>query len=139
MWNIAPAESASSCNNADSWNAPSERALRKRLRKALALLEGYYSIFKRGVKGIYQPCAENTCIAMARNLISDIATARRLALDMDRADKLAASIVKKRLTYRRLAGVREKKMIKKSDELSQSEKIDDLRKDVKTIFSHLES
>ncbi len=30
-------------------------------------------------------------------------------------------------------------MPKKSDELSQSEKIDDLRKDVKTIFSRLDS
>jgi len=62
--------------------------------------------------------------------------------DMDRAVKLTQGIVGKRLNCRRTnesASIRENKMAKKLEELSQSDKIDDLRKDVKTIFSHLNS
>ena len=35
-------------------------------------VEGYYSIFKRGMKGVYQHCSEKHCIAILRNSISDI-------------------------------------------------------------------
>jgi transposase-like protein len=68
-------------------------------------VEGYYSIFKRGMKGVYQHCSEKH---LHRYLAEfDFRYSNRIALgtdDMMRAEKLAAGIVGKRLTYRRTNG-----------------------------------
>jgi transposase-like protein len=65
-------------------------------------VEGYYSIFKRGMKGVYQHCAEKH---LHRYLAEfDFRYSNRVALGVDdeaRAEKLAKGIVGKRLTYRR--------------------------------------
>ena len=42
-------------------------------------VEGYYSIFKRGMKGVYQHCSEQHLTAISRNLTSVIQTASRWA------------------------------------------------------------
>jgi transposase-like protein len=42
-------------------------------------VEGYYSIFKRGMKGIYQHCAEKHCTATFQSLTSVIPTASHWA------------------------------------------------------------
>jgi transposase-like protein len=65
-------------------------------------VEGYYSIFKRGMKGVYQHCAEKH---LHRYLAEfDFRYSYRVRLgydDVARADILAKGIVGKRLTYRR--------------------------------------
>jgi transposase-like protein len=65
-------------------------------------IEGYYSIFKRGMKGLYQHCSEKH---LHRYLAEfDFRYSNRSALgieDRERADILANGIVGKRLTYRR--------------------------------------
>jgi transposase-like protein len=65
-------------------------------------VEGYYSIFKRGMKGIYQHCSEKH---LHRYLAEfDFRYSNRAALgvsDAMRADKAMKGIVGKRLTYRR--------------------------------------
>jgi transposase-like protein len=65
-------------------------------------VEGYYSIFKRGMKGVYQHCGEKH---LHRYLAEfDFRYNNRSALgceDMERADRMALGIVGKRLTYRR--------------------------------------
>jgi hypothetical protein len=65
-------------------------------------IEGYYSIFKRGMKGVYQHCSEKH---LHRYLAEfDFRYSNRSALgieDRERADILANGIVGKRLTYRR--------------------------------------
>jgi transposase-like protein len=65
-------------------------------------VEGYYSIFKRGMKGVYQHCSEKH---LHRYLAEfDFRYSDRIALGVDdnaRADLLAAGIKGKRLTYRR--------------------------------------
>jgi transposase-like protein len=65
-------------------------------------IEGYYSIFKRGMKGVYQHCSEKH---LHRYLAEfDFRYSNRSALgceDMERADRMALGIVGKRLTYRR--------------------------------------
>jgi transposase-like protein len=70
-------------------------------------IEGYFSIFKRGMKGIYQHCSEKH---LHRYLAEfDFRYNNRTALgvnDMQRANKLAKGIVGKRLTYRRPNEVR---------------------------------
>jgi transposase-like protein len=69
-------------------------------------VEGFYSIFKRGMKGVYQHCGEQH---LHRYLAEfDFRYSNRSALgveDMQRADKLAAGIVGKRLTYRRVGEI----------------------------------
>jgi hypothetical protein len=64
-------------------------------------IEGYYSIFKRGMKGVYQHCGEKH---LHRYLAEfDFRYSNRSALgceDVERADRLALGIVGKRLTYR---------------------------------------
>src|SRR5277367_1195938 len=63
--------------------------------------EGYYSVFKRGMKGVYQHCAEKHLHRYVAEF--DFRHSNRSALgieDMKRAEKLAAGIVGKRLTYR---------------------------------------
>ncbi len=65
-------------------------------------VEGYYSIFKRGMKGVYQHCAEKHLHRYLSEF--DFRYSNRIALgvtDMDRAELLAKGIVGKRLTYRR--------------------------------------
>jgi len=65
-------------------------------------VEGYFSIFKRGMKGIYQHCSEKH---LHRYLAEyDFRYNTRSALgfnDLMRAEELAAGIKGKRLTYRR--------------------------------------
>ena len=65
-------------------------------------VEGYYSIFKRGMKGVYQHCSEKH---LHRYLAEfDFRYNNRAALGVDdksRAETLARGIVGKRLTYRR--------------------------------------
>ena len=64
-------------------------------------VEGYYSIFKRGMKGIYQHCSEKH---LHRYLAEfDFRYSNRVALgvnDVARADRALKGIVGKRLTYR---------------------------------------
>jgi transposase-like protein len=64
-------------------------------------LEGYFSIFKRGMKGIYQHCSERH---LHRYLAEfDFRYNNRIALgvgDVERSGKVLAGIVRKRLTYR---------------------------------------
>jgi len=64
-------------------------------------VEGYYSIFKRGMRGIYQHCGEKH---LHRYLAEfDFRYSNRVALgvnDVDRADRALQGIVGKRLTYR---------------------------------------
>jgi len=65
-------------------------------------VEGYFSIFKRGMRGVYQHCSEKH---LHRYLAEfDFRYNNRAALNVDdkaRAETLAAGIVGKRLTYRR--------------------------------------
>ncbi len=65
-------------------------------------VENYFSVFKRGMRGTYQHCAEKH---LHRYLAEfDFRFNNRAALgvnDGERAETLAAGIVGKRLTYRR--------------------------------------
>src|SRR5450432_1920133 len=69
-------------------------------------VEDYYSIFKRGMKGVYQHCSEKH---LHRYLAEfDFRYSNRSALgieDRERADILAKGVVGKRLTYRRPHGL----------------------------------
>jgi transposase-like protein len=64
-------------------------------------VEGYYSIFKRGMRGVYQHCSEKH---LHRYLAEfDFRYSNRIALGIDdttRADNALKGIVGKRLTYR---------------------------------------
>ncbi len=64
-------------------------------------IEGYFSIFKRGMRGIYQHCQKKH---LHRYLAEfDFRYSNRAALgcnDADRADALLSGIIGKRLTYR---------------------------------------
>jgi transposase-like protein len=66
-------------------------------------VEGFYSIFKRGMKGVYQHCKEKH---LHRYLAEfDFRYSNRSALgveDAARTSKIAAGITGKRLTYRRV-------------------------------------
>ncbi len=68
-------------------------------------VEGFFSIFKRGMKGIYQHCAEKH---LHRYLAEfDFRYNARMALGVDdlaRADRALTGIVGKRLTYRTTSG-----------------------------------
>ena len=65
-------------------------------------VEGYFSIFKRGMRGVYQHCSEKH---LHRYLAEfDFRYNNRIALgvnDVERAETLRPGIVGKRLTYRR--------------------------------------
>ena len=66
-------------------------------------VEGFYSIFKRGMKGVYQHCGEKHLHRYVAEF--DFRYNNRVALgvnDIERAEKLAKGIVGKRLTYRRI-------------------------------------
>jgi hypothetical protein len=64
-------------------------------------VEGYYSIFKRGMKGVYQHCGEKH---LHRYLAEfDFRYSNRVALgvdDSERATRALKGVVGKRLTYR---------------------------------------
>jgi transposase-like protein len=65
-------------------------------------VENFYSVFKRGMKGVYQHCGEKHLHRYIAEF--DFRYSNRIALgtnDMERAEKLARGIVGKRLTYRR--------------------------------------
>ena len=69
-------------------------------------LEGYNSIFKRGMKGIYQHCKEKHLHRYVAEF--EFRYSNRVALGIDdraRADILAKGIIGKRLTYRRPSGI----------------------------------
>jgi hypothetical protein len=62
-------------------------------------VEGYYSMFKRGMKGVYQHCSEKHLHRYLSEFVSGTATACGLATRTQmRADK---GIMGKQLTYRR--------------------------------------
>ena len=69
-------------------------------------VEGYFSIFKRGMKGIYQHCAKRH---LHRYLAEfDFRYSNRVALgynDTDRADVLLKGIIGKRLTYQTVGAI----------------------------------
>ena len=77
-----------------------ERYDRKRIITAKTA-EGFYSIFKRGMKGIYQHCSEKH---LHRYLAEfDFRFSNRVAMGVDdvaRTDRMSTGIVGKRLTYR---------------------------------------
>lgn len=63
--------------------------------------EGYYSVFKRGMKGVYQHCAEKHLHRYLSEF--DFRYSNRIALGVDdvgRADRALAGAKGKRLTYR---------------------------------------
>ena len=63
-------------------------------------IEGYFSIFKRGMKGVYQFCSEQHLHRYVAEF--NFRYSNRVALgigDTERADKLLRGIVGKRLTY----------------------------------------
>jgi transposase-like protein len=65
-------------------------------------VEGYYSIFKRGMKGVYQHCSEKHLHRYLSEF--DFRYSNRSAIgveDAERVTKIAAGITGKRLTYRR--------------------------------------
>jgi hypothetical protein len=65
-------------------------------------VEGYYSIFKRGMKGVYQHCSEKHLHRYLSEF--DFRYSHRVALGIDdaaRADKALKGAAGKRLTYRR--------------------------------------
>jgi transposase-like protein len=68
-------------------------------------VEGYYSVFKRGMRGVYQHCKEKH---LHRYLAEfDFRFSNRSAVgveDVERVSKIAAGITGKRLTYRRVNG-----------------------------------
>ena len=69
-------------------------------------VEGYYSIFKRGMGGVYQHCGEKHLHRYIAEF--DFRYSNRIARGVDdraRADILAKGIVGKRLTYRRPRGI----------------------------------
>jgi len=64
-------------------------------------VEGYYSVFKRGMKGVYQHCKEKHLHRYLSEF--DFRYSNRVALgvhDVERADRALKGIVGKRLTYR---------------------------------------
>jgi ISXO2-like transposase domain len=64
-------------------------------------VEGFYSIFKRGMKGVYQHCKEKHLHRYLSEF--DFRYSNRIALGVDdvaRSDRALKGIVGKRLTYR---------------------------------------
>lgn len=65
-------------------------------------IEGYFSIFKRGMKGVYQHCSEKHLQSYLSEF--DFRYNHRIALEIDdtmRADEAIRGVANKRLTYRR--------------------------------------
>ena len=68
-------------------------------------VEGFYSVFKRGMRGIYQHCSNQHLHRYVAEF--DFRYSNRIALGIDdatRADHLLQGVVGKRLTYRTTAG-----------------------------------
>ncbi len=66
---------------------------------AVRAIEGFFSIFKRGMKGVYQHCGTQH---LHRYLAEfDLRYTTRELTDLQRAETAAKNIVGKRLTYRR--------------------------------------
>jgi hypothetical protein len=64
-------------------------------------VEGFYSIFKRGMKGVYQHCSEKHLHRYLAEFDFRYSNRVRLGVhDVERADRALAGIVGKRLTYR---------------------------------------
>ncbi len=67
-------------------------------------IEGYFSIFKRGMKGVYQHCGEQH---LNRYLCEfDFRCSNRKISDFERTDEALKGIEGRRLTYRRINDVR---------------------------------
>ncbi|MFZ1962362.1 MAG: IS1595 family transposase [Roseiarcus sp.] len=65
-------------------------------------IEGYYSIFKRGMKGVYQHCSEKHLHRYVAEFDFRYSNRSKLGVeDVERTSKIAAGITGKRLTYRR--------------------------------------
>ena len=67
-------------------------------------VEGFYSVFKRGMKGVYQHCEHQHLHRYAHEF--DFRYSNRVALginDYERAGLILAGVVGKRLTYRTTA------------------------------------
>lgn len=67
-------------------------------------IEGFFSIFKRGMKGVYQHCAHNHLHRYMAEF--DFRYSNRIALgvdDQERADTLLKGVAGKRLTYQTVA------------------------------------
>ncbi len=97
-------EIAKSFASHDVVNHAHEEYVRREGDKVVStnVVEGYYSIFKRGMKGIYQHCSEKHLHRYLREF--DFRYSNRSALgveDVERVSKIAAGISGKRLTYRR--------------------------------------
>lgn len=68
-------------------------------------LEGYFSVFKRGMKGVYQHCSgDHLHRYLAEFDFRHNNRAKLGVVDAQRADKLIAGVVGKRLTYRTTGG-----------------------------------
>jgi len=70
-------------------------------------LEGFYSVFKRGMKGIYQRCSEGHLHRYVAEFDFRYNNRVRLGVDdAERTDNALRGVVGKRLTYRTTRGVR---------------------------------
>ena len=68
-------------------------------------LEGYFSVFKRGMKGVYQHCSGDHLHRYLAEFDFRYNNRAKLGVvDAQRADKLIAGVVGKRLTYRTTGG-----------------------------------
>jgi hypothetical protein len=66
-------------------------------------VEGYFSIFKRGMKGVYQHCSEEHLHRYLAEFDFRYSNRAKLGVsDRERADKALKGIEGKRLTYRRI-------------------------------------
>jgi transposase-like protein len=69
-------------------------------------VEGFYSVFKRGMKGVYQHCSEAHLGRYVAEFDFRYNNRVRLGVsDTDRADRVLFGAVGKRLTYRTVGGV----------------------------------
>jgi len=67
-------------------------------------VEGFYSIFKRGMKGVYQHCAEKHLHRYLAEFDFRYSNRVRLGInDVARADRALQGVVGKRLTYQTTA------------------------------------
>ena len=65
-------------------------------------VEGFYSIFKRGMKGVYQHCSEKHLHRYLVEFDFRYSNRERVGVnDVARAGKLVDGVIGKRLTYRR--------------------------------------
>jgi hypothetical protein len=69
-------------------------------------IEGYYSIFKRGMKGVYQHCGEKHLHRYLAEFYFRYSNRSALGVeDKERAAKIVKGAKGKRLTYRRPASL----------------------------------